>query len=141
MNSSQFPPNSIVYIDVESADVSDVYENYLRALFDSIKTNGYSPGVYCHRQNQKARALTKYQYLIHWKGQYGQLNFEDINSSLENAFYDPASVVTQVLADKKPFYWKGSQQNLEGNDIDIDICAVRDPSDKASVDSYLGIGS
>jgi hypothetical protein len=47
-----FPPNTVVYLDVEAMDtITPAIQDYTRAWFTEVLNGGFVPGMYCHVRN------------------------------------------------------------------------------------------
>jgi hypothetical protein len=136
MKEAGFALNSIVYLDLEDGtEPSGSYEAYIRAWIASVAAEGFSPGIYCsHILVGWARKLTQFVWSFH------------VPRHTEGDTYDPGNLPTASIDDGCIATQYRQNVNLKGlqipgvvdsGGIDLNLCAVADPSNLASVSHAL----
>jgi hypothetical protein len=138
MSSAGFAPSSIVYLDLEDGTPpAGNYLAYVKGWIAAVTEAGFSPGVYCsHIIVPQIRPLTPIIWSFHIPlGTEGQTYNPD---SLPPGAIDANCIATQYRQ-KVNLVGLTIPATVDSEGLDINICAVADPSNYASVSHALQI--
>jgi hypothetical protein len=138
MKSAGFAETSIVYLDLEDGTVplpASEYDAYIRGWVASVSADGFTPGIYCsHLLVAYARKLTSFIWSFHVPSHTEGKTYDPAN--LPAASIDPYCIATQY---RQNVNLQGLQipAAVDKGGIDLDLCAVADPSSLAAVSHVL----
>jgi hypothetical protein len=139
MQSAGFAASSVVYLDMESGDTpSGGYADYIQGWLTTVKNSQFNPGLYCSH------------LLTTWALQRTPLVWSfQVPNGTKGQTYDPAQLPTASINGKCVATQYLQDIKLQGltvppsvdDGLDLDICAIPDPSHLATIAHSLGVVS
>jgi hypothetical protein len=138
MQGAGFPTSSIVYLDLEQGDEpSGKYADYVQSWTAAVKSNGFSPGIYCsHLFSTWAIQQTQIVWSFHVPANSAGQSYDPDN--LPTGLIDPGCVATQYRQNIK-LNGLTIPKSVDSGGLDLNLCLVADPSNLPSVQHALGL--
>jgi Domain of unknown function (DUF1906) len=139
MTSAGFSTGSVVYLDLEQGDKpTGSYAAYIVAWIAAVKAKNFSPGIYCsHRFSDWSRQQTQTVWSFHIPSNTSGQSYDPDN--LPAGLIDPGCIATQYRQNIK-LNGLTIPKRVDSGGLDLNLCAVADPSNLASVQHALGLG-
>jgi hypothetical protein len=138
MSTAGFSSSSIVYLDLEEGDTpSGGYAAYVLSWISSVKTAGFTPGIYCsHLFSDWSLQQTPFVWSFHVPARTDGQTYDPDN--LPRGLIDPGCIATQYRQNIKLNGLK-IPKSVDSGGLDLNLCAVPDPSNLASAQHALNI--
>ena len=138
MGQAGFAAPSVVYLDLEEGDTpTGAYASYISAWVAEVSNNNYVPAIYC---SHVFIGWARQQTPIIWSFHIPSNTFGDTYdpNNLPVATIDAQCIATQYRQ-KVNLIGLTIPAAIDSEGLDLDLCAVADPSNVAIVHHALGI--
>lgn len=138
MAGAGFATSSVVYLDLEEGDVpTGLYADYVTGWTSAVAAKNFTPGLYCsHLVSAWALQHTPFVWSFHVPSGTGGQSYDPDN--LPSGLIDPRCIATQY---RQNIHLNGLTipKSVDSGGLDLNLCAVADPSNLASVQHSLTV--